>query len=1118
MSIINSLLKVFLGDKSGKDLKKLSPLVDDINDHFNKMSSYSNDQLRDKTIGFKKIIFQKTSSVNKSIDELNTKISIEKSNTNKEDLFKQVEELKEELIGIKAEVLNELLPEAFAVVKETARRFFENEEIQVNASDFDKEIATKKSYAKITNEKAIWKNNWDAAGKNVVWDMIHYDVQLIGGIVLHQGKIGEMQTGEGKTLVSTLPIYLNALTGDGVHLVTVNDYLAKRDSAWMGPLLEFHGLRIDCIDYYKPNSPERKKAYEADITYGTNNEFGFDYLRDNMSHSLDDIVQKKHNYAIIDEVDSVLIDDARTPLIISGPTKDGDRHEFDNLKPKINRLVSLQKTYLSNSLSEAKNLIKDSDNDQGGFLLYRVFRGLPKNKALIKFLSEEGVKQILQKTENFYMQDNNREMHQIDEELYFTIDEKNNQIELTDKGIETLSKDLEDKDFFIMPNISTEVSEIEAKGLSSEEEAKEKNDLFNDFNVKSERIHSINQLLKAFTLFEKDVEYVVVENKVMIVDEQTGRIMDGRRYSDGLHQAIEAKENVKIEAATQTFATITLQNYFRLYSKLSGMTGTAVTEAGEFWEIYKLDVTEIPTNKPIVRKDQDDLIYKSKREKYNAIIEEVINLRNNRRPTLIGTTSVEISELLSKMLSRANVNHNVLNAKLHKKEADIVAEAGNPGVVTIATNMAGRGTDIKLSKDVIDAGGLAIIGTERHDSRRVDRQLRGRSGRQGDPGSSQFYVSFEDNLMRLFGQDRVSNIMDRMGLKDGENIQHPMVTKSIERAQKKVEENNFGIRKRLLEYDDVMNSQRNIIYTLRKNALEGDRLQIDISNIMFDTIDEIIRENKAINNYKNFEFELITTFSMSSPVDESEFLDSSEEILIDKLFQELNTFYINKKELNRTLAFPVIKNVYENKSNSFKRIVVPFTDGKKVINIVTDLKKSYDSEGENLIYDFEKNISLAIIDEKWKNHLRKMDELKQSVQLAVHEQKDPLLIYKFEAYELFKSMIHILNKELLSFLFKSNLPDNQANIKDASSNVQGKNYNTTKEESLNSDELAERARKIGANVNQRSQKVETITRNIPKIGRNEKVEIKNTSTGETQTLKFKQAENLLHTGEWELNS
>ena len=715
------------------------------------------------------------------------------------------------------------------------------------------------------------------------------------------------------------------------------------------------------------------------------------------------------------------------------------------------------------------------------------------------------------------MQDNNREMHQIDQELYFTIDEKNNQIELTEKGIETLSKDLDDKDFFIMPNIASDIAAIENKGLTPEEEAKEKNDLFNEFNVKSERIHTINQLLKAFTLFEKDVEYVVVENKVMIVDEQTGRIMDGRRYSDGLHQAIEAKENVKIEAATQTFATITLQNYFRLYSKLSGMTGTAVTEAGEFWEIYKLDVTEIPTNRPIARKDQDDLIYKSKREKYNAIIDEVINLRNQKRPVLIGTTSVEISELLSKMLNRSNINHNVLNAKLHKKEADIVAEAGNPGVVTIATNMAGRGTDIKLSKEVIDAGGLAIIGTERHDSRRVDRQLRGRSGRQGDPGSSQFYVSFEDNLMRLFGQDRVANIMDRMGLKDGENIQHPMVTKSIERAQKKVEENNFGIRKRLLEYDDVMNSQRNIIYTLRKNALRGDKLQIDISNIMFDTIEEIVRANKATNNYKNYEFELITTFSMTSPIDENEFLESDEDIIINKLFDELKTFYANKKELNRVIALPVIKNVYENKSNSFKRIVVPFTDGKKVINIVTDLEKSYESNGENLIEDFEKSISLAIIDEKWKNHLRKMDELKQSVQLAVHEQKDPLLIYKFEAYELFKSMIHVLNKELLSFLFKSNLPNNQGNIKDAGSNVNtNSDYKTSKEESLNSDQLAERARSIGASASQNAQKAETITRELPKIGRNEKVEIQNSSTGETKTLKFKQAEKLLQNGEWEI--
>ena len=1117
MSIVNSLLKVFLGDKSGKDLKKLTPLVDDINIEFDKLSAVSNDQLRNKTIEFKGIISEQTSDINKSILDLNKKISNETSNSEKEILFKEIEILENDLITKKAEILNDLLPQAFAVVKETAKRFFENKEIEVTTSDFDKEVASKKSYVNIKSNKSIWKNNWDAAGKNVVWDMIHYDVQLIGGIVLHQGRIGEMQTGEGKTLVSTLPIYLNALTGDGVHLVTVNDYLAKRDSAWMGPILEFHGLRIDCIDFHKPNSPERKRAYDADITYGTNNEFGFDYLRDNMSHSLDDIVQRKHNYAIIDEVDSVLIDDARTPLIISGPTKDGERHEFDNLKPKIQRLVTLQKTYLSNILSEAKNLIKDSDNDQGGFLLFRAYRGLPKNKALIKFLSEQGVKQTLQKTENFYMQDNNREMHQIDEELYFTIDEKNNQIELTDKGIETLSQDLDDKDFFIMPNISTEVKSIEEKGLSSEEEAKAKSELFNDFDVKSERIHSINQLLKAFTLFEKDVEYVVVENKVMIVDEQTGRIMDGRRYSDGLHQAIEAKENVKIEAATQTFATITLQNYFRLYTKLSGMTGTAVTEAGEFWEIYKLDVTEIPTNKPIARKDEDDLIYKSKREKYNAIIEDVITLRNNKRPVLIGTTSVEISELLSKMLNRANINHNVLNAKLHKKEADIVTEAGNPGVVTIATNMAGRGTDIKLSKDVINSGGLAIIGTERHDSRRVDRQLRGRSGRQGDPGSSQFYVSFEDNLMRLFGQDRVSNIMDRMGLKDGENIQHPMVTKSIERAQKKVEENNFGIRKRLLEYDDVMNSQRNIIYTLRKNALEGDRLQIDITNIMFDTIEEIVIQNKGSNDYKNFEFELITTFSMTSPITENEFLESSEDDLIQSLYEELNTFYTNKKELNRTLALPIIKNVYENKGNSFKRIVVPFTDGKKVINIVTDLKKSYESNGENLINDFEKNISLAIIDEKWKNHLRKMDDLKQSVQLAVHEQKDPLLIYKFEAYELFKSMIHILNKELLSFLFKSNLPDNQGNIKDASSGSSKNNdYQTTKQESLNSDELAERARRVGAGAS--NQKVETVTREIPKIGRNEKVEIKNSTSGEVKAMKFKQAEKFLQSGEWEINS
>ena len=852
MSIVNSLLKVFLGDKSGKDLKKLNPLVDDINVQFDKLYSLSNDQLRNKTIEFKKVISDQTSDINKSIGDLNKKISNESSNTEKEILFKEVEVLDNELIAKKAEILDDLLPKAFAVVKETARRFFENEELEVTTSDFDKEISSKKSYINIKSDKSIWKNNWDAAGKNVVWDMIHYDVQLIGGIVLHQGRIGEMQTGEGKTLVSTLPIYLNALTGDGVHLVTVNDYLAKRDSAWMGPILEFHGLRIDCIDFHKPNSPERKKAYDADITYGTNNEFGFDYLRDNMSHSLNDIVQRKHNYAIIDEVDSVLIDDARTPLIISGPTKDGDRHEFDNLKPKIQRLVSLQKTYLSNILSEAKNLIKDSDNDKGGFLLFRAYRGLPKNKALIKFLSEQGVKQTLQKTENFYMQDNNREMPKVDMDLFFVIDEKNNQIELTDKGIDSLSTENQDLNFFILPDLSTEIAEIENKNLEVNIEVEEKEKIYNDFGVKSERIHTINQLLKAYTLFEKDTEYVVMDNKVKIVDEQTGRIMDGRRYSDGLHQAIEAKENVKIEDATQTFASVTLQNYFRMYKKLSGMTGTAITEAGEFWDIYKLDVIEIPTNKPVTRKDHNDLIYKTKREKYNAVIEHVTKISDEGRPVLIGTTSVEISELLARMLTIKKIKHNVLNAKLHKKEADIVTEAGNAGIVTIATNMAGRGTDIKINEEVKSNGGLAIVGTERHDSRRVDRQLRGRSGRQGDPGSSQFYVSLEDNLMRLFGSDRVAKMMDKMGLEEGEVIQHSMMTKTIERAQRKVEENNFGIRKRLLEYDDVMNVQRENIYKRRKHALEGDRLKVDIASMIYDTTEIIVENNKISNSYKDY--------------------------------------------------------------------------------------------------------------------------------------------------------------------------------------------------------------------------------------------------------------------------
>ncbi|MDB4715904.1 preprotein translocase subunit SecA, partial [Flavobacteriaceae bacterium] len=798
-----------------------------------------------------------------------------------------------------------MLPEAFAVVKETARRFVHNKQLKVTASSKDREFAQEKSYVVLEGDQALWANSWDAAGKAITWDMIHYDVQLIGGITLHQGKIAEMQTGEGKTLVATLPVYLNALTGKGVHLVTVNDYLAKRDSAWMAPLFEFHGLTLDCIDHHPSNSEARRKAYLADITYGTNNEFGFDYLRDNMSHTPEDLVQRKHHYAIVDEVDSVLVDDARTPLIISGPVPQGDRHEFDQLKPKVADLYTKQKTLLASVLVEAKKKIAAGDSDEGAILLLRAYRGLPKNKALIKFLSEEGNKQLLQKTENYYMQDNNREMHIIDAELYFVIDEKNNQVDLTEKGVEYLSQSVQEDNFFVLPDIGMEIAKIENSNLAPEEEASEKEVLFKDFGIKSERIHTMTQLFKAYTLFEKDTEYVVMDNKVMIVDEQTGRIMDGRRYSDGLHQAIEAKENVKIEAATQTFATVTLQNYFRMYHKLSGMTGTAITEAGEFWEIYKLDVVEIPTNRPIARKDEDDLIYKTKREKYNAVIEEVSKLSAAGRPVLIGTTSVEISELLSKMLNIRKVKHNVLNAKLHKKEADIVAEAGNPGVVTIATNMAGRGTDIKLSDEVKANGGLAIIGTERHDSRRVDRQLRGRSGRQGDPGSSQFFVSLEDNLMRLFGSDRVAKVMDRMGLEEGEVIQHSMMTKSIERAQKKVEENNFGIRKRLLEYDDVMNAQREVIYKRRKHALQGDRLKVDIANMLFEVCEEIVINNKRGDDFKNFEFEIISNFSITAPVLEDEFLSTDERTLTDKLYETVHQYYQQKTEINATLTFPV---------------------------------------------------------------------------------------------------------------------------------------------------------------------------------------------------------------------
>ncbi|MGJ8735587.1 preprotein translocase subunit SecA [Zobellia laminariae] len=1117
MSFLNSILKVFVGDKSEKDVKELQPLVEQIRSFEKQLEGISHDELREKTKTFKLKIAEDISEFTKKISELEEEVKASTDIDKNEDIYAEIDKLKEESYKVSEATLNEILPIAFAVVKETAKRFAQNKTIQVTASEYDRELSGSKDYVTLDGDSAIWKNSWNAAGKEVTWDMVHYDVQLIGGIALHQGKIAEMHTGEGKTLVATLPLYLNALSGHGTHLVTVNDYLAKRDSAWMAPIFEFHGLSVDCIDHHRPNSEGRRAAYNADITYGTNNEFGFDYLRDNMAHTPKDLVQRPHHYAIVDEVDSVLVDDARTPLIISGPVPEGDRHEFNELKPKVGDIVNQQRHHLTGVLAEAKKLIQEGNTKEGGFLLLRVHRGLPKNKALIKFLSEEGVKQLLQKTENYYMQDNNREMPKVDEDLLFVIDEKNNQIELTEKGVDYISGE-QNRDFFVMPDIGGEIAKIENQNLDIEKEAELKEELFKEFGIKSERIHTMSQLLKAYTLFEKDVEYVVMDNKVMIVDEQTGRIMDGRRYSDGLHQAIEAKENVKIEALTQTFATVTLQNYFRMYNKLSGMTGTAVTEAGEFWEIYELDVMEIPTNRPIARDDRHDLIYKTKREKYNAIIDEVTKLSQAGRPVLIGTTSVEISELLSRMLTIRKVNHNVLNAKLHKKEADVVAEAGNPGVVTIATNMAGRGTDIKLTDEVKKAGGLAIVGTERHDSRRVDRQLRGRSGRQGDPGSSQFYVSLEDNLMRLFGSDRVAKMMDKMGLEDGEVIQHSMMTKSIERAQKKVEENNFGVRKRLLEYDDVMNAQREVVYKRRRHAIQGERLKVDIANMVYDTCEVIADTNKAASDYKNFEFELIKYFSITSPISEDEFSKMSVQDIANKVYSEAYKYYQGKMERNAATAFPVIKKVYEDNANKFERIVVPFTDGIKTLNVVTNLELAYQSNGKELVTDFEKNITLAIIDDSWKTHLRKMDELKQSVQLAVHEQKDPLLIYKFEAFELFKEMINKVNKEVVSFLFKGELPSENPNeIQEARTVSRPKEeLQTSKEEIPNSDELAAQNRAAGQTQGQRPQVTETIVRERPKIGRNDRVTIKNVISGESKTVKYKQAEPLIENGDWVL--
>ncbi|MFC4212264.1 preprotein translocase subunit SecA [Pedobacter lithocola] len=1050
--MLGFLAKVF-GSKSERDIKSIQPLVVKINEEYAKLSSISNDELRAKTIEFK-------GRISAFLSDIDGKISALKADAENEDLdlhqktalYDQVDALGKDRDTELEKVLLELLPEAFAVVKETSRRLSENEYLEVTATQFDRDYAARKSNVKIVGDKAQWANRWDAAGTEVVWNMVHYDVQLIGGIVLHSGKIAEMATGEGKTLVSTLPAYLNALAGQGVHIVTVNDYLARRDSEWNGPLFEFHGLSVDCIDKHEPNSEERRKAYASDITYGTNNEFGFDYLRDNMSQTPDQLVQRKQHFAMVDEVDSVLIDDARTPLIISGPIPRGDEHEFYELKPRIERLVNAQKAYVSSALNEAKKLINagntGTEEGEGGLALLRAYRGLPKNKALIKFLSESGVRGLLLKTENYYMADQSKNMPKVDSELFFYIDEKNNQVELTEKGIELITQSGEDPNFFVLPDVGTEVADLEKSDLPLEEKVITKDALMRDYSVKAERIHSVNQLLKAYTLFEIDVEYIIDEGKIKIVDEQTGRIMDGRRYSDGLHQAIEAKENVKVEDATQTYATVTLQNYFRMYHKLCGMTGTATTEAGEFWSIYKLDVVEIPTNRNISRLDQQDYVYRTVREKYNAVADEIVKLTEAGRPVLVGTTSVEISELLSRMLKLRGIKHNVLNAKMHQREADIVAEAGQSGQVTIATNMAGRGTDIKLGAGVKDAGGLAIVGTERHESRRVDRQLRGRAGRQGDPGSSQFFVSLEDNLMRLFGSERISSIMVRMGIEDGEVIQHSMITKSIERAQKKVEENNFGIRKRLLEYDDVMNSQRTVIYAKRKNALFGERLDVDMNNMVYDVAEDIVNEYKQESNYDGFKLEVIKNFSLDTAITDKEFSSTNAAQLTEKLFEEAETFYARKSEAIIQQSLPVLTQVYEERGQHIEQIVVPFTDGIRGIQVAVDLKKAIDNKGKEVVRSFEKTIVLALIDDSWKEHLREMDDLKQSVQNAVYEQKDPLVIYKMEAFNLFKNMLTAVNKEVVSFLYKGGIPVQQEadEIKEAPAPVKQPKLQTTKQE------------------------------------------------------------------------
>ena len=1025
MDIISGILKFFFGTKSDADRKEIQPYVDKIIAIYPTIEALTNNELRERTNALKLYISDFIASDEAKIVSLKEQMELSESSiAEKERISTEIEKLKlsiDEAIEVK---LDEILPEAFAIMKDTARRFSQNEQIVVLASQFDRDLAATKDFVTIDGENAIFSNHWNAGGNTIVWDMIHYDCQLFGGVVLHKGKIAEMATGEGKTLAATLPVFLNALAGKGVHIVTVNDYLARRDSEWMGPMYQFHGLSVDCIDRHKPNSDERRKAYMSDVVFGTNNEFGFDYLRDNMSTTKEELVQTKHHYAIVDEVDSVLIDDARTPLIISGPVAKGDIQMFEQYRGSVDQLHSLQKNLVTKLLSDARRLIGEGKKEEGSVSLFRAHKGLPKYKPLIKFLSEPGVRSLLQKCENTYMQDNNRRMPEIVDHLFFVIDEKGNSVDLTDKGHEYLSKSVNEENFFILPDIGLTVAEIENSTDTDEEKIQKRDSVINDYAVITERVHTVNQLLKAYSMFEKDTEYVVMDNKVKLVDEQTGRILDGRRYSDGLHQAIEAKESVKVEAASQTFATVTLQNYFRMYHKLGGMTGTAETEASEFWSIYKLDVVVIPTNRIAQRDDRDDLIYKTKREKYSAVIEEVAKLVGEGRPVLVGTTSVEISELLSRMLKLRGIKHNVLNAKQHQLEAHVVAEAGISGQVTIATNMAGRGTDIKLTAEVKKAGGLAIIGTERHESRRVDRQLRGRAGRQGDPGSSQFFVSLEDNLMRLFGSERISGLMDKMGLKEGEVIQAGMMSKAIERAQRKVEENNFGIRKRLLEYDDVMNSQREVIYTRRRHALYGERIELDLNNIILDFSESYVSNNSG-QPFEEFSMELIRQIAVQPTFDEETYKKSNIEDLITLIATDIQDAYKRRGELTATTATPVIEDVFTKQGDQYEDIYIPMSDGRLGYNVPVNLKKCHESECNEIYKVFSKIVMLTTIDDNWKEHLREMDDLRQSVQNASYEQKDPLLIYKFESFELFRKVLDKVNREILSTLTKGYIPVRQ---------------------------------------------------------------------------------------------